>query len=158
MPTGYVKTIEQTFRKKSQFSETISVFHPSLRPSHAPRTDSVSVSHIKIGVLNINRLRHKIHNLWTEIARHDLMVLCLCETWLDETVSDGEVAIPGYRLFRRDRDGVCIFVHCSLTARQLPISPENLEMLWIELSLRKQKFTIGCLYRPPKARFTLRET
>ena len=150
MPTGYVKTIVKTFRKISVLEDNIS-FHPRLRPSH-----SVSVSHIKIGVLNINRLRHKIHNLWTEIARHDLMVLCLCKTWLDETVSDGEVAIPGYRLFRRDRkeklgDGICIFVHCSLTARQLPISHENLEMLWIELSLRKQKITIGCLYQPPNS-------
>ena len=83
------------------------------------------------------------------------MVPCLCQTWLDETVADEEVAIPGYRLFRRDRKekvggGVCIFVHCSWTARELPISHENLEMLWIELSLRKQKFTIGCFYRPPK--------
>ena len=134
MPTVYVKTIVQTFRKKSQFSKTISVFYPSQRPSHTPRTGSVSVSHIKIGVLSVKRLQHKIHNLWTEIARHDLMVICLCETWLDETVSDGEVAIPGYRLFRRDRKeklggGVCIFVHCSLTAWQLPISHENLEML-----------------------------
>ena len=37
-------------------------------------------------------------------------------------------------------------VLCSLTAPHLPIPHENLEMLWIELSLHKQKFTIVCLY------------
>ena len=80
----------------------------------------------------------------------------MTETWLDESISDGEVAITDYRMFRLDRKGkagggVCIYIHYSLSVRLLSITPMDLEMLWIGLKLGKKEYMIGCLYRPPNS-------
>ena len=80
----------------------------------------------------------------------------MTETWLDESISDGEVAITDYRMFRLDRSGkagggVCIYIHYSLSVRLLSFTPMDLEMLWIGLKFAKKEYMVGCLYRPPNS-------
>ena len=82
----------------------------------------------------------------------------ITETWLDNTISDGEVQIPGYRLFRHDRQGkagggVCIYVHHSVKVRLLPLGHlcSEIEMLWIAVTLGKVDYNVGYLYRLPNA-------
>ena len=90
------------------------------------------------------------------IELHKIHILGVTETWLDDTIGDGEVTLPDYRIFRRDRSGkagggVCIYVHHSLSVCLLPIEHPNLEMLWLSLTLGKSLHKIGYLYRPPNA-------
>ena len=33
----------------------------------------------------------------------NLHILAFTETWLDNSISDGEVSLPGYSIFRSDR-------------------------------------------------------
>lgn len=112
-------------------------------------------NNFSVGHLNINRLLHKTHFVKDIIQEHNLSILALSETWLNEDISDNEIAIPNYRLVRRDRSGrlgggVCIFIHCSLNYRLChKIQNPSLEMIWIQINLRKEQLYIGCLYRPP---------
>ena len=39
------------------------------------------------------------------IELHKIHILGVTETWLDDTIGDGEVTLPDYRIFRRDRSG-----------------------------------------------------
>ena len=103
-----------------------------------PQSSSSYHTVITIGHLNINHLRYKMEEIREIIIHHKLHILGVTETWLDQTVSDGEVEIQGYRMFRLDRKGkagggVCIYIHQSLSVRPLQISKSELEMLWIAL-------------------------
>ena len=53
--------------------------------------------------------------LCSEIRLSLIMVLGLSETWLDGNVNDGELQVPGYRMYRKDRSsgkggGVMVYV------------------------------------------------
>ena len=111
---------------------------------------------INIGHININRLRHKTHHLREILTKHSLSVMAITETWLTEDVSNGEIALDGYRLFRRDRrdgqrgGGVCFYVHHMINVKVLSnLDHPDIEMLWLEIKLGEKKATLGCLYRPP---------
>ena len=110
--------------------------------------------------LNINRLRFKIDCVRELVYNQSLLLLAVTETWLTDDVSDGEISIPGFYLFRRDRPGkagggVCVYVHHSLQPQVLPnISHPDIEMLWLRIVGRDKSSALhfGCLYRPPSER------
>ena len=84
------------------------------------------------------------------------VILGISETWLDGTVLDGEVSIPGYSQFRRDRGsrggGVLVYVpescHCR---RRRDLEDHTTEAIWIKLHLKKCVIMLCNIYRPPKA-------
>ena len=86
-------------------------------------------------------------------------ILCVSETWLDQTICDSHVAIHGYQITRCDRTyngygGVAIYVRDTITfqVRHDINTSEELEMLWIEIPARPNKdVLIACIYRPPSA-------
>ena len=58
------------------------------------------------------------------------------ETWLDSSISDGEVAIPSYDLYRRDRGnrggGVLVYVPVNCRSRRrLDLEVDGIEIVWI---------------------------
>ena len=87
---------------------------------------------------------------------NDIDVIGLCETRLDKTISDSEVSISGYNIFRNDRDvnggGVAIYVKTSLPEPTVRIKCENLELISLEIAPKHAKsFLVVCWYRPPTA-------
>ena len=58
----------------------------------------------------------KIDNLRSICALYSPDIVCIVETWLDDTILDSEIAIQGYHLCRLDRSrhggGVLIYVRC----------------------------------------------
>ena len=67
----------------------------------------------------------------------DFDVISLCETWLNPTVLDGEI-LPGYNIFRRDRDGrgggVLIAVKNTIHAsRRTDLERLGIELVVVEL-------------------------
>ena len=71
---------------------------------------SVSLVHLNI--------RSKLNEISLLVSNHNLNVLTLSETWLDESICDAEVSFPGYNLLRQDRNrhggGVAIFISASI--------------------------------------------
>ena len=72
---------------------------------------------IKVGHLNIRSLKNREHYILIRelVIEKDFDIFTISETWLNKTVTDVEVEIPGYMIYRLDRDkklggGVCAFV------------------------------------------------
>ena len=58
---------------------------------------SVSLVH-----LNIRNILPKLNEISLLVSNHHPDVLTLSETWLDESICDAEVSLPGYNLLRQD--------------------------------------------------------
>ena len=89
------------------------------------------------------------------MSSRGIHVLGLAETWLKPNVSDGEVLIPHYTIYRKDRfgqhgGGVAMYCHDSLHVRRRhDLEADHLEVMWLELGSGHQTLLLGCLYRPP---------
>ena len=86
--------------------------------------------------------------------KNSFHVITLSETWLDETIHDGEIHIPCYVIERKDRNrnggGVAAYIKDDIQySRRNDIENDNTESLWIEIQqVHKKFFVIGTLYRP----------
>ena len=110
------------------------------------------VAHLNVCSLfkNIEEIRH----ILTENHIH---ILCLCETRLDDSITNAEMSVHGYRLVRRDRNrnggGVIVYIHESIDfceRKDLNHCDNFLEILCIQIKLPHQKpFIIVLWYRPP---------
>ena len=99
-------------------------------------------------VCKITLLQHLVYS-----ATYD--VVCICETWLNESVLSSEL-LPGYSIFRRDRvgkigGGVLVAVKLNLHAtRRLDLENENIELVVIELAIENSKTALlYTFYSPP---------
>ena len=117
-----------------------------------------STKSVNIGHLNINRLLHLIHHVRALIVNKSIHIFAITETWLTQNILDGEEAVEGFRLFRRDRStghqggGVCFYVHLTFNVKRLyHLEHPALEMLWLEITISKEKVKICFLYRPPSS-------
>ena len=79
------------------------------------------LSNINIAHLNIRSLKNREHYTLAKdiFVKNKLYVFTVSETWLDSTVSDVEVEIPGFKIHRLDREtktggGICTLLRKSL--------------------------------------------
>ena len=111
-------------------------------------------------MLGPSRIENTIYILAKElVSENKFDIFTIYESWLDNTVTDIEVEIPGYNIFRLDRlnkagGGVCAFVSDRFTIECLDdltsISPSGLHQLWLKIQVRNCKsFFICTVYRPP---------
>ena len=81
-------------------------------------------------------------------------VFAIAETWLSNDISDAELFIPGYHIFRQDRDrhggGVAVYIHDNLPAMLLTPSTPNLELILVKVCYPASPFVVGVYYRPPQ--------
>ncbi|PLS49478.1 hypothetical protein CYV29_15670, partial [Carnobacterium maltaromaticum] len=94
---------------------------------------------------------------WISTWEYD--VIAITETWLREG-HDWQLNIPGYRCFRRDREGgkrgggVALLVKEDITAvlKEGTMEDSSSEAIWAELRNRKGAVTmLGLYYRPPNS-------
>ena len=90
------------------------------------------------------------------LNEHDINIIGLSETRLDKTISDSEVTIRGYNIFRNDRavngGGVAIYIKASLPEPTVRIKIDKLELISLEIAPKHAKsFLVVCWYRPPTA-------
>ena len=105
---------------------------------------------LKISFLNIVSLRKHRHELEIVLNDHDIDIIGLNETRLDETISDSEVSISGYNIFRNDHDvnrgGVAIYVKASLPEPTVKVKSENLELISLEIAPQNIKNSMQNLF------------
>ena len=118
-------------------------------------------NNVKIAHLNVRSLKRREHFILVKesILANKFDVFTISETWLNNTVSDLELEIPGYSLHRLDRQtkkggGVCVYVLQSYKTEVLGeisyISSTDFHQLWIKIQVRNLKSIIICTtYRPP---------
>ena len=108
--------------------------------------------------LNVHSLLPKLDELRSSLVEPtSLPVVAFSESWLDDTVSDGEISIPGYSAFRKDRNrnggGVVVYVNETLRASKRPdLDNSELEAVWVEIrQTASKRLVVGVLYRPPSS-------
>lgn len=89
---------------------------------------------------------------------HDLDVIGVCETWLNSSIDNSEVSIPGFRLYRKDRNdvregrggGVLIYVKDTLRSCLCDkMNDEKCEAIFIKILCSNFDLLIGNCYRSP---------
>ena len=105
--------------------------------------------------LNVNSIRNKFHNLF-DMINQNIDIICLAETKLDESFPTSQFSVPGYstpyRLDINSRSGgLLVYVKENIPSKELknlPIS-KDLQIIPIEINLRKSKWLLIPIYRPP---------
>ena len=96
---------------------------------------------------NIRSVTRKIDELRSLVVnelKSEIHIIALTETWASEQILVGEIEIPGYNMFRKDRygkgGGVLVFVRSDLSvARRSDLEDTALEGLWLEILLPKSR-------------------
>ena len=99
---------------------------------------------------------NKLEEMKILALKTNAAVMCITETWLDDSVTNNEIEINGYQVIRKDRNrnggGVCMYIKSCLTFNQRnDVDTDGLEVIWCEVLLPKTKpVIVGCCYRPPQ--------
>jgi hypothetical protein len=87
---------------------------------------------------------------------HDMKadIVCVSETWLDQTISDADIEIPNFTIHRNDRNrhggGVATYVSNNLAvSRRIDLEYQDIESLWLEITTNKKTIMLATYYRPP---------
>ena len=110
-----------------------------------------------LGHLNIRSLINKLDDLQVFLENRSRgLVLGLSETWLDGSLLDADLEVPGFSLHRKDRNrrggGVTVYVSNDVKAvRRVDLKEVGIEALWIEVKTSKKRILVCNVYRPPDA-------
>ena len=126
-----------------------SVFEKSYVPTEL--TKVVGLRGFKIVHQNIQSLRCKIDQLRYLLheMKSGIQLLTLSETWIKPEIPDKEYEIPGYMLFRKDREascgGVAVYARNDLVVTwREDLEMSDVEGLWLEVAMPKSRcFLVG---------------
>ena len=94
------------------------------------------------------------------VVSNSFDIFTIPETWLDSSVNNESIHIPGYTLYRQDRGphkpggGLCVYIKKNYKVSSLEnvssVSDNNFQQLWLKVQSRCYKsFVICTVYRPP---------
>ena len=127
---------------------------PPVMLTQSKKSKSLTVIHV-----NARSLFRHFDNLTFLASAECPHIIAISETWLDSSITNNEIRLTGYNLFRfnRNHSGGGVAVYCSdrLLCSLLSYGTfsTGVEFLWV--SVRVGYFhpflTFGCFYRPPVA-------
>lgn len=96
------------------------------------------------------------------IKKDKPLILCLCETKLDTSISLDIMGWSDYNIWRRDRrgkmgGGVLILTHMDLKVNEIDLGENNAEIMALEIIIGENKTDIMVVYMPPFTRAWGRE-
>ena len=105
------------------------------------------------GHLNINSLRNKFESI-SELIKGNFDIFLINETKLDASFPSNQFAMSGYKFVRKDRNkfggGIAFYINDQLPSRPIKIeNPSDIEILTIEITIRKNKILVAGIYKPP---------
>lgn len=109
-----------------------------------------------VAQINIRSLRNKIGELRVllQVCRFD--ILAITETHLDRKLSNNQIGIENYKIFRRDRStgaaggGCLVYVIKNIGCSRLKsLEAPEVEGIWLKLTVDSSAFITGIFYRPP---------
>ena len=134
---------------------------PRSQPSSSSAQRNCTTSKLKIVHLNIRSLRSPSHltELRDWAATNKTDVITISETWLNTPVTNSEVSIDGYKLYRQDwlrkrGGGVCAYIRKDITVTVLKdishLSKNYFYQFWLKLQYRKLRPIVICIsFRSP---------
>ena len=105
--------------------------------------------------LNIHSLLPKIEELRTYILNSPIKILCINETFLDSSVDNSEIQIPGFHLFRNDFSrncgGVALYFRDTFSPYLISCRSRNnhVEGISVQIHIGNTPFIISSIYRRP---------
>ena len=85
-------------------------------------------------------------------------VLFLCETKIDDKISNAEFIPPGYKRFRKDRNrdggGVMVMVKDCYQATSVPMEDVSGKVCWVKVETDNNPLYVGSFYRTPSDKST----
>ena len=114
-----------------------------------------------IANLNTNSLIKHIDEIRVFLAQHEIDILAINESKLDNSISDNEIRIAGYTACRKDRNrfggGVVMYIRDNIPYSQRNrLATDDLELACIEVKLPYNKsFLVATWYRPPSSQIDL---
>lgn len=113
--------------------------------------------HLNIGHLNVNRVASKLADINVLLTQPNIFhIFGFTEARLDDSISDADIEIPYFTVFRRDKErfqqtGLATYVHNSiihLTRRRQDLETDAVECMWLEVkSSKSSPLLVGILYR-----------
>ena len=108
---------------------------------------------LKCMYLNATSLENKFDEFTVVVDTNRPKIIGISETWFKST---SVVNMQGYDLYRKDRSdgrrggGVCLYIENSIDSFELNdgFNLSKIEQVWVVVYSGKDKYLIGCLYRP----------
>lgn len=106
--------------------------------------------------VNARSLLPKLDEIGHLVITSKAAVIAVSETWLDNSIQDGDVGLSGYYIYQRNRNrhggGVCLFIRSDITFNpRHDLQVDGLESAWVEVILPRTKpIIVGICYCPPK--------
>ena len=91
---------KDTYRTHKQVCRQVQTGTDTSRSTSAVRRSAIAIGHLNACSLRSKTKREQLAELINKLHTD---VVAISETWWDATFSDGEVQLPGYRVFRHDR-------------------------------------------------------
>ena len=104
--------------------------------------------------MNVNSVRNKFEALGF-LIKDKFDVFLVSESKLDSSFPEAQFKIPGYRIFRQDRDkyggGLMFYINQNIPCKKIETFQftSSIEILTLEINLRKEKLLIFGTYKPP---------
>ena len=119
----------------------------------------MSVAHLNVRSV---ASRENFYLLKQTVTTHSFDIFTVSESWLDRTVCDADILIPGHTTFRQDRGphkrggGVLVYVKdiykACVIEKWSSVSESNFQQLWLKVQCKKFKSFLLCtVYRSPAA-------
>ena len=98
------------------------------------RPSGLGVSYVNVMCDSTREQKHIVHykarSLLPKVYERAVCVatkpdiICIVETWLDDSISDNDLSLSNYQLFRLDRNyrhggGIAVYVHCLFSCKVL---------------------------------------
>ena len=136
-------------------SSSLSLPTPSPNPPQCHRQHQNELSkNLTILYTNCHILLPKLDFLRAEALSSRPHVIVLTETWIDLSISNHEIFIPGYSPICRDRSchggGILLYISESLIINSTNINKTS-ELLFADLRLKHGSVMIGLYYRHPSS-------
>ena len=108
--------------------------------------------------LNVHYLYSKIDEIKLLISQQqNIHIMGFCETFLSETLSNAQLRLDNFELFRKDRNtlggGLVLYIQEQLTCtRRFDLETDFVESIWLEIHQQHSKSILLCYaYRPPSS-------
>ena len=102
---------------------------------------------------HINSPQNKFESI-SELIKGKFDIFLIKETKLDASFPSNQFAMSGYKFVRKDRNkfggGIAFYINDQLPSRPIKFeNPSDVEILTIEITIRKYKILVAGIYKPP---------
>ena len=137
---------ETSRRSKSDYCEREDCNEKDIRLLTAEYRHTKIVPHsLKCIYTNAQSLRHKMSALLTTVEALCPDIIGITESWGDSDISDSEFSIPGFTMFRSDREvnhrggGVLLYVRSDINPVETKMKSKFADQVWYKVKITNGK-------------------